>query len=318
MLIIFNCLYKGLSLIGDINIVASESSEIYKINIKEESDISDLHDLSKSLAIKDLNNISDRAFNRMRIDLNLQERLPQLNKIRKLRNELKSYQAVFENEFGVYVSIKQKLEYIIKNMHINKKLENISNNTLTIKLCGDGAQISKTLNVYNFTMSIIEDKDICKTSKGHYILGVFSIVENYEDISKALAPIVNEISTLDEIHINHETREFIYRVKTCISADLKAIAQLLGTASATSKYPCPYCKINFTATKAQGYGPVETFINQLNEEWDLGLVSSVDLVDEHITYRTMTEANRLIRINKNKTEERKGRYCFKDNLKLIQ
>ncbi len=266
-----------------------------------------MHDLSKSLAIKDLNNISDRAFNRMRIDLDLKEKLPTLNKIRKHRNELKSYQRVFENESGVYISIKQKLQYIINKMHINKKLENISSDTITIKFCGDGSQISKTLNIYNFTMSIIDDKNICKTSKGHYIVGVFSIDENYEDISRALAPIVNEINTLDEIRINHEAREFIYKIKTYISADLKAITQLLGIASATSKYPCPYCKINFTATKAQEYGPVEAFINQLNEEWDLGLMSSGYQVEEHNTYRTMTEANRLIKLNKNKTEERKGK-----------
>ncbi len=265
-----------------------------------------MHDVSKTLATKDLNNISDRAFNRMRIDLDLKEKLPSLNKIRKLRNELKSYQNVYENEFGVYISVKQKLEYIIKDMHINKKLESISDNTITIKLSGDGSQISKTLNIYNFTMSIIDDKNICKTSKGHYLIGIFSIEENYEDICRALASIVSEINNLDVIRINHEDVDFIYKIKTQISADLKAIAHLLGLSNATAKYPCPYCKIHFTATKAQEYGPVEAFINQLKEEWDLGIISSEDQVEENICYRTITEAKRLIKLNKNKIDEKKG------------
>jgi len=274
-----------------------------------------LYDVSKSLAIKDLNNISDRAYNRMRIDLNLQDSLPQLNKIMKHRNELKSYLEVYENEFGVYISVKKKLEYIIKDMHLNNKLENISNNTITVKLCGDGAQISKTLNIYNFTMSVIDDKNICKTSKGHYIIGIFSIDENYEVISRALAPILSEINTLDKITITHESSNIIYNIEIKIAADLKAISQLLGTANATANYPCPYCKIHFSATKAKTYASVEAFINQLKEEWDLGLHTLGDGVGEDLHYRTIPEATRLIKLQKNKTDEKKGK--FYPSLKLF-
>jgi hypothetical protein len=265
-----------------------------------------LNDVSKPLAIKDFNNISDRAYNRMRIDLNLQDSLPQLNNIMKYRANLKSHLEVHENEFGVYISVKKKLECIIKNMHLNRKLETISNNTITIKLCGDGAQISKTLNIYNFTMSVIDDKEICKTSKGHYIIGIFSIDENYEDISRALAPILSEINNLDNIKITHESTEFTYKIEIKLAADLKAISQLLGIANATANYPCPYCKIHFSATKAKTYAPVEAFINQLKEEWDLGLHTSGDHAGEDLHYRTIAEASRLVKSNKNKTDEKKG------------
>jgi len=297
-----------LSLVGNINIVASESAEDYKINIKQEIQTSDLHDVSKSLAIKDLNNISDRAYYRMRIDLNLKDSLPQLNNILKYRNNLKTNLEVFENELGVYISVKKKLEHIIKDLHLKKKLENITNNTITIKLCGDGAQISKTLNVYNFTMSVIDDKNICKTSKGHYIIGIFSVDENYEDISRALAPILSEINMHETITITHESIDFIYKIEVKIAADLKAIAQLLGTANATANYPCPFCKIHFSATKAKTYAPVEAFINQLKEEWDLGLHTSGDVAGEDLHCRTIAEASRLVKLRIYKAEEKKGNF----------
>ncbi len=294
---------------GNINIVASESVEDYKINIIEVTPPSDLQDLSTTLAIKDLNSISDRAYNRMRIDLNLKKRLPQLNKIIRHRTGLKSIQEVPENEFGVYISVKKKLEFIIQNMHLNNKLDNIANNTITIKLCGDGARISKTLNIYNLTMSIIEDKNICKTSKGHYIIGIFSIDENYEEISRALAPIVNEINTLDTIKITHDSTDYIYKIDIKIAADLKAIAQLLGLANATAHFPCPYCKIHFSATKVQSFEPVRAFINQLENDWDLGSHNTGEFVGEDLYYRTITEAKRLI--NKNKADEKKGKHYSK-------
>ena len=93
------------------------------------------------------------------------------------------------------------------------------------------------------------------------------------------------------------TQEFlydIYKIEVKIAADLKAIAQLLGTANATANYPCPFCKIHFSATKAKTYAPVEAFINQLKEEWDLGLHTLGDGVGEDLHYRTIPEATWLL------------------------
>ena len=64
-------------------------------------------ELKKSLATKDFNNISDNSWNRMRIDLNLKEKIPSLNRIIKHRKSFKTMINIKTNEYGVYISIKK-------------------------------------------------------------------------------------------------------------------------------------------------------------------------------------------------------------------
>jgi hypothetical protein len=158
-------------------------------------------ELKKSLATKDFNNISDNSWNRMRIDLNLKEKIPSLNRIIKHRKSFKTMIKIKTNEYGVYISIKKKLELVLKQLFESDKLENVHNNTITIKLCGDGCNVAKNLSFFNVSMSVINDKNNCKKSKGHYIIGIFEVSENYQNLKRALKQIVKQVNKIKKIHM---------------------------------------------------------------------------------------------------------------------
>lgn len=65
------------------------------------------------------------------------------------------------------------MEMIVKQFLKNR--ENIiSDNKLIIKYSGDGTNLTKSnKKILNFTMAIINDKNRCTTSNGHYILGIY-------------------------------------------------------------------------------------------------------------------------------------------------
>ncbi len=52
----------------------------------------------------------------MRIDLNLKEKIPSLNRIIKHRKSFKTMIKIKKNEYGVYISIKKKLELVLKQL----------------------------------------------------------------------------------------------------------------------------------------------------------------------------------------------------------
>ncbi len=235
-------------------------------------------ELKKSLAIKDFNNISDNSWNRIRIDLNLKDKLPSLNRIIKHRKSFKTMLNIKTNEFGVYISIKKKLELVLKQLFEADKLENVNNNTITIKLCGDGCNVTKNISFFNFSMSVINDKNNCKKSKGHYIIGIFEVSENYKNLKSALKQIVKQVNKIRKIKFTSSSgEEIFFFVNFKIATDLKATAELMGINNATSQFPCPFCKIHFCASKSvqssnQNETNRENFKNQMSLEWDLGTI----------------------------------------------
>ena len=88
---------------------------MYTIYIKRKLNILSKADLKRSLAIKDLNNISDKSWNRMRIDLNLKNNIPPLNQMINHRKSLKTGMSIKINKYGVYISIKKKDRVKLKN-----------------------------------------------------------------------------------------------------------------------------------------------------------------------------------------------------------
>jgi len=104
-----------------------------------------------------------------------------------LRN-LQNADQTLQNNYGVFIDIKSKL---VRELSIKIELNqlNIADNRIKLKFCGDGAQVSKKLTIFNFSfaisfVTIISDKRYCKSSCGHYIVGVFQITETYENLRK--------------------------------------------------------------------------------------------------------------------------------------
>jgi hypothetical protein len=255
---------------------------------------------------KDNSSISDHVYHNFRKNLNLENILPTNSKIRKLRNLQNSEQNVLKNNFGVFVDIKSKL---IKEISI--KLETnqliIVDNKIKLKFCGDGAQVSKKLTIFNFSFAIISDKKNCKTVTGHSIVGVFQITESYENLKNSLEQIILQIENLKKISVNQH--EFDLDIK--FANDLKVTSLLMGISAANSKYPCPYCKISFPTSNKGQFSENEKEIREfkktlLEKDWNLDTRTD----SSEVCYRTQDEAVNLIR--ESTVDKKKGlnKFCY--------
>lgn len=213
---------------------SDDTSSKYELALREESHTSKWCQLSKVLKCKDTINLSDRAYNSLRMDLDLN--LPVLNDIRDYRQGLDRKFNLFKNEQGVFLSVRQKLEIIFSKLLQFLVLE--ENESLKLKFSGDGTNIGKKLKLFTFAFTCINDTANCKIANGNYVLGLFEInQENYKELCICLKEIFDEIEALDEIEVANKK----YKIKKFLGGDWKFMACVLGLNAANSKYPCLWC-----------------------------------------------------------------------------
>jgi hypothetical protein len=285
-------------LFGDILIVKASEEKDFCLKFSEEPPT--LLDVEKVSSVKDNSYISDHVYHKIRKDLGLEKFLPTTSEIRKLRNIQNSNQTLLENDYGVFIDIKSKLirELSIK---IESNQLNISNNIIKLKFCGDGAQVSKKLTIFNFSFAIISDKKNCKSSSGHYIVGVFQITETYENLRNSLEQTIQQIEALNKLTVNQH--EFDLDIR--FANDLKVTSLLMGLTAANSKFPCAYCKIRFPVNNKGEFSAVENEIREFKKillEKDWNLDNTAD--SSARCYRTPEEA--AILIGKSSVDEKKG------------
>ena len=118
----------------------------------------------------DSSNLSQRNYHTLRNSLSFTE-IPSLYKIKEFKKRLNKFFELKKNEYGSYVNAREKIEFVLKKVY--KKLnKQIDNDTFSIKFSGDGTNITRTsVQLLNFTFTVLNDKDKCKTSNGNYILG---------------------------------------------------------------------------------------------------------------------------------------------------
>ena len=63
------------------------------------------------MEVKDITNISDSSWDRLRKNLNLQSSLPSIYKIKRKRKEIDELTKLYENDNGCFVSFKDKIIY---------------------------------------------------------------------------------------------------------------------------------------------------------------------------------------------------------------
>jgi hypothetical protein len=95
---------------------------------------------------------------------------PSLDEIKTLRRQLSRVFKVENNLFGVYNSSVMKITYVCSSFIQN--YGPVYNNELTIKLTGDGVNLSKKgVKLLNFAFNIIDDNANPMSIKGTYVLG---------------------------------------------------------------------------------------------------------------------------------------------------
>ncbi|RNA32675.1 hypothetical protein BpHYR1_027990 [Brachionus plicatilis] len=190
------------------------------------------------LYYKDKHSISDVAYDDLKKMCHLD--IPSIFKLKQRRGEINSMFEIFENEMGVYVSLKEKIIIRLQNYYdCNQGEFGGEEKTLHIKLGADGTNIGRNLKLLNFTFTIINEGAKAKTANGNYTIGIFEIEsENYEALIKCFKEITAELRQIEHLTLNNKRVNLVFY----FAADWKMLAQSLGLQSANSKYPCVWCK----------------------------------------------------------------------------
>lgn len=123
-----------------------------------------------AVKIKDVVNSSEEKYLKIRKISKMF--LPSLDKIRKMTIRLNDLFTFYENDFGYFNDIPQKLCFIMRHF-LKKNTDFFERNVVKLKFCSDGFQCTKTKRlILNFSFSIVHVNANPHSSDGHYILGI--------------------------------------------------------------------------------------------------------------------------------------------------
>ena len=199
----------------------------------EEHEMTDqvLDDLNMWLYIKDKFNISNEAWREISL---MAKNVPNLSKMIKQINELNSLWNLTPTPGaadGVQVSFKESLRRQIERM-------DLKDDTVKVKLSGDGTNIGKRLKIVNFTFTILNEKEVAMGERGNYILAIIKADETYENLLQSLADLRSEMTLLNKIIVNNRT----YNIEYFLGGDWKFLACVCGLGAANQDYACIWCK----------------------------------------------------------------------------
>ena len=163
-------------------------------NTEKEMTDKKLDDLNMWMYLKDKFNTSIEAWREFSV-----KDMPKLSQITKRINELNTSWNLIctpgEAE-GVQVKFEDSLRKQLTRLDLKE-------NTIKVKLSGDGTQIGKRLKIVNFTYTILNEKDLAMGEKGNYILAIIKTTESYENLQESLSDLRNEMELLETITVNN-------------------------------------------------------------------------------------------------------------------
>ncbi|KAJ8033035.1 hypothetical protein HOLleu_23158 [Holothuria leucospilota] len=215
-----------------LNIVNKFQSDCAQSKIKDHRvDAIDL-----ALLIKDMHNISDLGYNKIAKISDL----PSLSAVMKRRTVLNKTLSITETNGstpGVQRDLREIIKFKIAELSKNGVI-GPENNTITVKLAGDGTWIGKHIHVVNVTCAIINE-GTANSPHGNYPLVIYRGSESYSVLKEQLSSVVEVTETFCAFSYGKVT----YDISYCIGGDYKFLLCISGLKSASSKYPCLYCKL---------------------------------------------------------------------------
>lgn len=135
---------------------------------------------------------------------------------------------------GVQVSFKQSLTEQILQLQAN----GFGDNTVKVKISGDGTNIGKRLKIFNFTYTILNEKGRAMGEKGNYVLAIVKTQEKYENLRDSLLELKNEMSSSQDIMVNNQK----YNIEYFLGGDWKFLACVCGLGPANQDFACMQCQ----------------------------------------------------------------------------
>ena len=160
----------------------------------------DIDDINLWIYIKD-KYISDQAWKELAMKATDMPNAYNIKKnIAQLKAKWKLKPTPGEAE-GVQTSLKDSLKEQIQRLKIKGDLG--EQETVRIKMSGDGTNIGKRLKVVNFTYTILNEKDNAMSEKGNYVLAIVKTKETYDNLKESLSDIKTEMAQLNEIEVDN-------------------------------------------------------------------------------------------------------------------
>ena len=175
----------------------------------------------KALQVKDRHDISDILYHKIRTELGLEELLPNISRIKELRKEINNKFRVFNNKFGAYCCVKEKLQMILTR--VIKTNRDIESHDIKIKYSIDGTNVGRHVKLFNFTFTCLNEER-CMSQSGNYTIGLFKIKkECYEELT-CTSEIFELKEKINEIEIGSKT----YTIKKYFCSDHNMISYITG------------------------------------------------------------------------------------------
>lgn len=144
---------------------------------------------------------------------------------------------------GAQVSFKSLLLQQISAFKKENPDFNFENETLKIKISGDGAKMTQKSNYVLLSCALLQKKEEVMAAKGNHTIAVVNGPEKYETLQVSFKNVFSEINSLiEQGAITVDGQEV--KLEFFLGGDYKFLLTVMGLKGATSLYACLWCKIH--------------------------------------------------------------------------
>lgn len=214
--------------------IGQENANMHKSEVTDEQ-------VSMLLYAKERFGISNAAYHELTQIFSTLPRTPQLQQKVATLNKKWEISRTPNDTVGVQQSLKslleQKLEKLVSSSPRDAPFR--VNQTVKVKLTGDGTNIGHSVHVVVFGFTIIEDGGSCGSAYGNNPVCLLKESENYDQLKAGLQDVFDDIKKITDDGISIQSTN--YTIQFYLGGDWKFLACVCGLEAANSDYACIWC-----------------------------------------------------------------------------
>jgi hypothetical protein len=176
----------------------------------------------------------------------LVEGLPKSYLVKQRRDQLNKMCHITSTpgeEHGAQLPFKELLKNRIKEYTIAHPNVVRDNETIKVKISGDGANMTRSSNFILMSFAILQSTDDVLAAKGNHTIAVVKGKEDYDVLKHCFRDVFNDINDMlreKKLDLGEDT----VNLEFFLGGDYKFILLMMGLSGATSNYACAWCKIH--------------------------------------------------------------------------
>ena len=134
--------------------------------------------------------------------------------------------------------LRNRVKYLIANPNVVR-----DNETIKIKISGDGAQMTRTSNFILTSFALLQSTDDVFAAKGNHTVAVVKGKEDYSVLKNCFKDLFSDINEM----VREKTLDVggkVVNLEFFLGGDYKFILLIMGLSGATSNHACAWCKIH--------------------------------------------------------------------------